>query len=39
VQGWNHERGVVIHTISIGDRFPLLEWLAKDSGGTYRTYP
>ncbi len=39
VQGWNHQRGVVIHTISIGDRFPLLEWLAQDSGGAYRTYP
>jgi hypothetical protein len=39
VQAWNKERGVVIHTISIGDRFPLLEWLAEDSKGTYRTYP
>ncbi|MSR64016.1 MAG: VWA domain-containing protein [Planctomycetes bacterium] len=39
VQGWNKERGVVIHTISIGDRFPLLEWLATDNGGSYRTYP
>ena len=39
VQAWNKERGVVIHTISIGDRFPLLEWLATDSGGKYRTYP
>jgi len=39
VQAWNKERGVVIHTISIGDRFPLLEWLATDSGGRYRTYP
>lgn len=39
VQRWNDQRGVVIHTISIGDRFPLLEWLAQDSGGSYRTYP
>jgi HEAT repeat protein len=39
VQAWNKERGVVIHTISIGDRFPLLEWLATDSNGRYRTYP
>lgn len=39
VQAWNKERGVVIHTISIGDRFPLLEWLAEDSQGNYRTYP
>jgi hypothetical protein len=39
VQTWNENRGVVIHTISIGDRFPLLEWLAADSKGTYRTYP
>jgi len=39
VRAWNQERGVVIHTISIGDRFPLLEWLATDSGGQYRTYP
>jgi HEAT repeat protein len=39
VQAWNLERGVVIHTISIGDRFPLLEWLAEDSKGAYRTYP
>ncbi len=39
VQAWNEHRGVVIHTISIGDRFPLLEWLAKDSGGTHTTFP
>jgi Mg-chelatase subunit ChlD len=36
---WNEQRGVVIHTIAIGERFPLLEWLAADSGGTYRTFP
>ncbi|NOT30182.1 MAG: VWA domain-containing protein [Planctomycetes bacterium] len=35
----NQQRGVVIHTISIGERFPLLEWLATDNGGSYRTYP
>src|SRR5262249_53723549 len=39
VARWNEHRGVIIHTISIGDRFPLLQWLAQDSGGTYRTYP
>jgi HEAT repeat protein len=39
VRGWNDKRGVVVHTISIGERFPLLEWLAVDSGGVYRTYP
>jgi HEAT repeat protein len=39
VKAWNTERGVVIHTISIGDPFPLLQWLAEDSKGTYRTYP
>ena len=39
VQAWNLNRGVVIHTVSIGERFPLLEWLAADSGGQYRTYP
>jgi Mg-chelatase subunit ChlD len=39
VQGWLAQRKVVIHTVSIGERFPLLEWLATDSGGAYRTYP
>ncbi|MEQ1892754.1 MAG: HEAT repeat domain-containing protein [Planctomycetota bacterium] len=39
VQGWLAKRQVVIHTVSIGERFPLLEWLATDSGGAYRTYP
>lgn len=32
-------RPVTIHTVSIGERFPLLEWLAEDSGGQYRTFP
>jgi Mg-chelatase subunit ChlD len=39
VQSWNEHRGVVIHTISVGDRFPLLQWLAEDSGGTHTTFP
>lgn len=39
VQGWLRARPVTIHTVSIGERFPLLEWLAHDSGGQYRTYP
>jgi len=36
---WNKHRGVVIHTIAFGSSFPLLEWLAGDSGGTYRYIP
>jgi HEAT repeat protein/Mg-chelatase subunit ChlD len=39
VRLWNAGRGVVIHTISVGERFPLLRWLAEDTGGEYRTYP
>jgi len=39
VQGWLRARPVTIHTVSIGERFPLLEWIARDSGGQYRTYP
>lgn len=39
VQLWLRARPVVIHTVSVGERFPLLEWLARDSGGQYRTYP
>jgi len=39
VRGWLRARPVTIHTISIGERFPLLEWLAQDSGGQYRTFP
>lgn len=39
VQRWNAGRHVVIHTIAVGPRFPLLRWLAEDSGGEYRTYP
>jgi HEAT repeat protein len=36
---WNRHRGVVIHTIAFGGSFPVLEWLAGDSGGTYRYIP
>jgi hypothetical protein len=39
VREWNQSRDVVLHTISIGERFPLLEWLAEDNKGVYRTYP
>ncbi len=39
VESWNEHRGIEIHTIALGDRFPLLEWLAEDSGGTYTSFP
>lgn len=31
----NATRGVVIHTVAVGGRFEILEWLAEDSGGTH----
>jgi HEAT repeat protein len=34
VQAWNEHRGIVIHTISVGGQFQVLEWIAADSGGT-----
>lgn len=33
VRRWNAERGVVIHTVQVGAKFKILEWLAVDSGG------
>jgi HEAT repeat protein len=36
---WNRHRGVVIHTIAFGGSFPILEWLAEDTGGSYRYIP
>ncbi|TAJ19106.1 MAG: VWA domain-containing protein [Planctomycetota bacterium] len=39
IQLWNRHRGVVIHAIAFGGSFPVLEWLAGDSGGTYRYIP
>jgi len=35
VATWNRERGVVIHSISVGGKFRVLEWLAEDSGGEF----
>ncbi|MDZ4774288.1 MAG: HEAT repeat domain-containing protein [Planctomycetota bacterium] len=34
VAAWNANRKIVINTIAIGGQFQILEWLAKDSGGT-----
>ncbi len=35
VARWNSHRGIVIHSIAVGGRFKILEWLAEDSGGTH----
>ena len=32
---WNRHRRIKINTIAIGGNLEILEWLAKDSGGTY----
>jgi len=32
---WNQHRKIKIHTIAIGGNLEVLEWLAKDAGGTY----
>ncbi|MEO6597489.1 MAG: HEAT repeat domain-containing protein [Planctomycetota bacterium] len=32
---WNKHRQVKIHSIAIGGNLEVLEWLAKDAGGTY----
>jgi Mg-chelatase subunit ChlD len=39
VQSWNKHRKVVINTLAFGGTFPILQWLAADSGGTYRYIP
>lgn len=36
VAEWNKNRKVVIHTIAIGGNLEILEWIAKDSGGSYQ---
>jgi hypothetical protein len=38
VAEWNAHRGVVIHTVAVGGRQRLMEWLATDSGGTHFRY-
>ncbi len=38
VRRWNHERRIVIHTISFGHDSELLKQLAKESGGRYVRY-
>jgi len=35
VAEWNEGRGIVIHTVSVGGSLPILEWLARDSGGSF----
>ena len=35
VARWNGTRGVKIHCVAVGGDFPLLEWIAADSGGSY----
>lgn len=39
VQRLNANRGVTIHAVSIGSSLRILEWLADDSGGDYRSFP
>ena len=39
VEAWNKNRGVVIHSVAVGGSLQILEWLAEDTGGTYRQYP
>ena len=36
VARWNRHRHIKLHTIAIGGNLEVLEWLAKDAGGTYR---
>jgi len=38
VKQWNEHRGIVIHAIAIGGEHDILEWLAEDSGGTYKSF-
>jgi len=35
VADWNEHRGIVIHTIGIGQKLKVLEWLSEDSGGKH----
>jgi len=36
VAAWNQNRKIVIHTIAIGGTLEILEWIAKDSGGSHQ---
>jgi HEAT repeat protein len=38
VKEWNDHRGILINTIAIGGQHDVLEWLAEDSGGTYKSF-
>lgn len=35
VAGWNEFRHLTIHTVAVGERLEILEWLAADSGGLH----
>lgn len=35
VATWNAQRGIVIHTITVGGRLQILQWLAEDSHGSH----
>ncbi len=39
VAHWREHRDVTIHTIAVGGRLQLLEWLAEDTGGTHVAIP
>lgn len=36
VRRWNAGRGIRIHTVAVGDNFPLLQWISSDNGGEHR---
>jgi HEAT repeat protein len=38
VKQWNEHRDITIHTIAVGGKFEVLQWLADDSGGTAIKY-
>jgi HEAT repeat protein/uncharacterized protein YegL len=38
VKQWNEHRGIVINAIAIGGKHDILQWLAEDSGGIYKSY-
>jgi HEAT repeat protein len=38
IKQWNEHRGIVINAIAIGGKHDVLQWLAEDSGGTYKSY-
>jgi len=39
VQMLNRNRDVTIHSIAVGTSLKILEWLAEDTGGLYRSFP